>query len=501
MENNEVKVNPDIKEDKSSIIDQKDLQNFELHENKDVKEINNNKEKEQDKDNEEDAEKEVDEAKFSNVSSAIMLNLPTYRLPELRVKFESVSPGLNLFQYLAAVVSCMILRHEKDLIPTVADLIDFFMLVDINGDGFMEWDEFTTFIIEQVVGARDFAVNEKLNELSTEFIQDTSTRYIVKSATFIKEFGKLFIGVGPAIHIYSPDSHCASWTHLLFEFPLTSRDKHSKSSAETEPIDIIDMEYMPSKDVLVVVRGDLSFEFVKFHSRTSFTEELVENVGIIPFERPLKRIQIHDIPKDVSKIFAIGATKVVDSWKIQPGTGGKYEMLEHQTIEDHNDYVRDILVIDNSYYSILVTGAMDKKIFIYDLHTLRNLGMRQGHTAGVQCLAYDGRNILLGGGFDYEIIGWDLDQKLDRPFFRLSGHMAPVTKMIVYGQLERAVSLDASGILKIWDTTKQNPIDGEERQIDAVNNLGDKLRSFGVFEHLGTEFDTSIEKYTKEVLL
>jgi len=56
---------------------------------------------------------------------------------------------------------------------------------------------------------------------------------------------------------------------------------------------------------------------------------------------------------------------------------------------------------------------------------------KTGHYAGVQCLAFDGRSILIGGGFDYRIIGWDLDNILDIPIFQLHGHESPIIKSII----------------------------------------------------------------------
>jgi hypothetical protein len=51
---------------------------------------------------------------------------------------------------------------------------------------------------------------------------------------------------------------------------------------------------------------------------------------------------------------------------------------------------------------------------------------RTGHTAGVHSLAFDGRSILLGGGFDFNIIGWDLDNVLDIPDATQSTYMDDV---------------------------------------------------------------------------
>ena len=81
-----------------------------------------------------------------------------------------------------------------------------------------------------------------------------------------------------------------------------------------------------------------------------------------------------------------------------------------------------------------LTG-MDKKVHLWDLDTLRHRSTRTGHTAGVQCLAFDGKSVLFAGGFDYTIIGWDLDAEINRPLFNLWGHESCVLKVISWKRL------------------------------------------------------------------
>ena len=69
----------------------------------------------------------------ANVSSAIMLKVPTQSLASLRVEFEKEEAGLNLIQFLVAFVRNMDLSGEDELLSIVPDLVDFFKSVDING--------------------------------------------------------------------------------------------------------------------------------------------------------------------------------------------------------------------------------------------------------------------------------------------------------------------------------------------------------------------------------
>jgi hypothetical protein len=59
----------------------------------------------------------------ANVSSAIMIKVPTYSLASIRQDFERESEGLDLTQFLKTFVANMDLEDEEELISTVPDLV------------------------------------------------------------------------------------------------------------------------------------------------------------------------------------------------------------------------------------------------------------------------------------------------------------------------------------------------------------------------------------------
>ncbi len=81
---------------------------------------------------EDDAAAKIAESS-ANVSSAIMLKVPTASLPTLRIEFEREEDGLNIVQFLVAFVRNMDLESVDELLNIVPDLVDFFKSVDING--------------------------------------------------------------------------------------------------------------------------------------------------------------------------------------------------------------------------------------------------------------------------------------------------------------------------------------------------------------------------------
>jgi hypothetical protein len=80
-----------------------------------------------------------------------MSKIPVYRLKCLRQELERAKGGLEVEAFIAAVVQNMELDSEEQLLQTVPELVDLFEVIDINGDGGLEWKEFVSFLIDQVI--------------------------------------------------------------------------------------------------------------------------------------------------------------------------------------------------------------------------------------------------------------------------------------------------------------------------------------------------------------
>jgi hypothetical protein len=446
---------------------------------------------------------EIDDDEEETATAAVMLKVPASRLVDLREAFEEEENGLDIIQFLESFTNNMDLDDEKALLKILPDLVDFFELVDINGDAHMEWSEFVMFVIEQVVQEMSFAVVEKLEIVDHQFVQPTSSRLVVVSCKYIHEFQRLFIGVNNEIQLFGIDELSSCWITTGFTYKLIDRDAvcNSKKAleerngtrlkpGEKKVIDAIDMVYLGSKDILFVLRSDLSVDFLRFMSRTKLLPETISLLGFFTFPSPFSRIQIRDIPREPFKLFAIAASSSdIFCWEIKVSKDvSTVDLVNHQLIEKHTDVVRDILVIHNNLYNLFVSGGMDGKIHIFDLISLRYRGTRTGFASGVNCLAYDGKSLLLGGSFDNTIIAWDLNAEIDKPLFSLWGHSSPVTQIVGLGDCERAISLDLNGIMYLWDTCKVNPHDKEDRQIDTFSRFEDKVQCFGIFQNVSRKF-------------
>lgn len=86
----------------------------------------------------------------------------------------------------------------------------------------------------------------------------------------------------------------------------------------------------------------------------------------------------------------------------------------------------------------------------------------------------------MAGSFDFQIIGWDLTAHIDKPLFRLWGHGDCILKIVCLGEFGRCVSLDASGVLNLWDSSKSSATDKNKRLIDSIKYVQDPVDCFDV---------------------
>jgi hypothetical protein len=441
----------------------------------------------------------------TNVSAAVMLKIPTHRLTTLREDYEKKKGGLNLISFLKAFIKNMDLDSQDELISIVPDLVDFFTMVDVNGDGTMEWSEFVMFVCEQVAPENSSFIRESMEDVFHQIIQPPSCRTPVRCSKFIPEFGRLFVGTNNEIQLYDLNVESSDWLTAPFvvirlrEIGYVDERKKKgfiRSIPIKQSIDAEDFAFISSKDILLVLRTDLSIDFFRFMSRTKFFPETICLIGNYKLPNSYSKIQIRDqFHNDSILLYAIGTnSNKIDKWEINCGVyGHSVELINHSTLNRHTDSLRDILVIQNDMYKLLISCAMDKKVIIWDLITCKFKTTRSGFAAGVQCLAYDGRSLLLAGGFDHKIMVFDLDAEIDKPLFSLWGHNSPITRIVSLGSHDRTFSLDSSGELRYWDSDKNNPYDKEERQIDSTIVLQDHLYQFDVFTDVDTKhFETHL---------
>ena len=421
---------------------------------------------------------------LQHIVNSIMSRIPVHRLKSLRQEMERSSRGLELEAFIAAAVRNMDLESEEQVLRTVPELVDLFQVIDVNGDGSLEWKELVSFLISQVVSiGRSQPPAESLAAVShnatPESFEDVQCCKVF--------FGKLFVACRDRVHIYSLDPGASTWVSELSAHITIDGSEAFEGGVRQEEVSVLDLAFVETEDVLLILRSDRYLHALRFTTRTKLTSDSIFFLGVFLLPRHCSRICIRSSPKEPYRLFAMSNALAVDSWTMLVEPTGRVVYSDHRELEAvHTDFLRDMLVIDGPRLKLFVTGSLDKSWAAYDLSNLSLKYRRFGANQGIRCLGFDRRSLLMAGCLDHSIAVFDLDSELDLPLFVLTGHACSIVKVVAL-PVNRCLSLDTSGEIRYWDTSAN---DTDNRLLSAKRRSDDRFRSIDVISDVSSLFDS-----------
>lgn len=433
---------------------------------------------------------------------SIIVKLPLSRLKYLKNEFESDEDGLELENFLSAMVEHATFENVGEILQSVPAMIDFFRDVDINGDGQMDWMEFTQSIVGGI--EREVVVhNEEFHTVAETVIQKSPAHFNATCSLVVPHLKRIFVGIMDEILLYGLNEQSPSLLTPLQKkvklHRLTPQDRFdvlgdssvgdvdSNMDDSVAPPAMLSFAYINSMSTLCVLRSDNSIEFFKIVVRSlsnNMSGETLEQVGVVQLGNPFTEIAVRDIAKQSIVLFAVGADRHIYHWEVSLNTQSRVVLSSPQCLSKHTDYVLDIVVVVNDSFKLFLSVGMDKKLRIWDLDTLHHKAYRT-YAAGLQCLAFDGKSTVLAGAVDNAIIAWSLDSQMDIPLYKLIGHTDSVLKIIAMN--DWCMSLDAKGTVHYWDIDIAHQIEDEDRLIDVMDpGAADKLSTFAVFQNVSS---------------
>eukprot|EP00935_MAST-01C_sp_MAST-1C-sp1_P000880 g880.t1 len=412
---------------------------------------------------------------------SIMMMLPTEELPSLRRDFDANPDGLKLHQFIRAMTHRLVKADDVDTNSLVSDLEQLYQEVDVNGDGLMQWDEFTSFVIDagMVSGKSQASMEQK-------YVERTNFSDTAQGAGHIRYFPELkqlavCEGENNTVKFYDPYNfeveNGKQSMQLLRE--LKAQQSTKSVGGEEVPIDnplsksrVTDIEYLSNLELFAITVDDLSISL--WNSGPILVAG--PHPGALAGMRPVKRVFAANPQtmlrwhKTTDTLYTAGPSSYVTAWRVSRNKEEKTVDIQPLTkLQKHKSMITDMLVVPddgsvgggNSGY--LVTASVDKHIYIWSLETNECKGMRTGHHTGVRSLTYGGNNLLISASFEFEILAWDLAGLSNRPLFRLMGHRAPLFGVVALPQRDFLVSLDTSGMFRWWDTRRSATVEDSER--------------------------------------
>jgi WD40 repeat protein len=175
-----------------------------------------------------------------------------------------------------------------------------------------------------------------------------------------------------------------------------------------------------------------------------------------------------------SIIFTFGADSFIQPLKVdlmRPELILKVDLLPKLTT--HTDLIKDVIAVEE--YDVMCSTGLDGRVCIWDTVELSLLSTRTGHKGGVRVLTYIGEGIVLSGGYDYDILAWDISGAGTEELFGLrsgfGGHQGSVEVMCKIPGREQIISIDSTGTLKRWNTRNMPDILDSDRILQSFSTV------------------------------
>jgi hypothetical protein len=390
---------------------------------------------------------------------ALCSALSSTSLPLLKKSFQKDN-GLPIKQFVEVLFYQLSESHPRILDDAessyaVALLQDMFTQIDFNGDGTVDWDEFTTFCIHTgLVGNSGTGglddVEVAVGSLDSYVIEYTEDKQLKENELLAHSdiITLSYIPEQKRIMVIQDKSDKVLMFDEDFKLVATLDSLKMLVSAGGEvdrdiPLVVYDVCYIPSKDLYSYTTSDHTIIITREHSSLGG-----KRVHYVPYNRIFhKSVHVKLVWAESLKILcSVAADNVIYGWELD-GQTPIFHLIRHK------DLITGFLVLNE--LDLFVTSSLDKRIVLWSMSNRRVKGVLLGHKRGVRCLSY-GRSVLLSAGFECEAKTWDLSIK--EPVMILRGHRRPLTcvKIMTSEAHENddtlnAITVDDSGEFRLWN--------------------------------------------------
>ncbi|KAE9018775.1 hypothetical protein PF010_g5835 [Phytophthora fragariae] len=419
----------------------------------------------------------------------IMVRLQVEDLTLLKDDFDRAGRGLSLREFVNVMLDRVSWEPES-VVNFIEDLVELFAQVDVNGDGTMEWEEFTSAIIEGGMGSSGSGNDDvagtvaQLRDLQYEehpHFVDTAVNRPPKRIEYLPEFRRVLLlessrpvvelldpaglfppeneenvkdgsGAGSGEKDASGESNTEEAIGSTFSFTPTlpvvnkfhplcyiSGYRRDQDEVRSERSPVQALKYLAGLDLLAVSAGDLKLTFWSSTLLTACSTSAMETprpLAIVHTPRPQR---VLEWSSKTQQLFSISADLMISVWQVTRSQTISVKAGNAKSRGESSDGTCEVrLVTTLKKHSdllqdllilnedTLLSCGMDNMIYLWDTHTLQTRASRQGHRRGVRLMVKLSSQVFISAGFECEVFGWEISALATTPVFRLSGHGSPV---------------------------------------------------------------------------
>ena len=441
--------------------------------------------------------------------STIMMLLDLNKINKLHDFYSDYPDGIERSLFVKTLEKELPnnLTDPTDQTNLVYGLYKFFCEIDFNGDGQMQWEEFTQFIIDTVEGDNDAKLDEvedynktqifnakkmikyKRYHVSTRLKDNLIHKKDVICSVFVPRVDIILINEYSTkiLKVYNPKTgHCIKTLNLEnYLNPLNYLEKEKKYSssrydkyrkseekkikkqkeAEKQPkaLSYSVLSLFHYQNIVAICLSDRRIVF--FHFSSDDRVELIHEMHMPTLEKRVWFLPEHNIwfasgcKLDKYSYYTLNELDIEFEHYNQ-----KYKCLFNENhpyrkhycdFFPHRGEIMDCIEILKPM--MILTACLDGKIRLINLNDRDIIKVWSHHNLGVRSLDYnpliDNVGYVLSVGFEYYINVYCTDLSLDDAFKgKLEGHYAPVISCKFLSNSYMAVSVDEEANVRIWDT-------------------------------------------------
>jgi WD40 repeat protein len=388
------------------------------------------------------------------------------------VKSGDEGDGLNVYEFCECMIKHLdLLSGKEDKLHIVSLLTEMFNQIDVDGDGSMEWEEFTAFVIQSGLMATQGGAGGQANEASDlQFVRDKYEDKVVhgKEIRIIEFFPGLnhfLVASEKADHVKMFD-HNSTYVRTL-QIP--------EDPQRLAKIVVLDTEYCHEENVLAVAASDFSITLWDMRKgRLGKNEPKILRTLKAPTSQ-VSMVWCHNH----RTLFTAGVNLEIIAWNV------KTQSVLGKLVA-HKDMIMHVICIEE--LDMIVSAGLDKMIHLYGIPEMAHFGSCKGHRKGVRRICY-GHNMLFSCGFEYTVRAWEIDlNEAGKRFaegkqvMTLKGHTVMLLDVqCVPSEQPMVVSCDVNGNFKVWDVGTFATFSGEGIELQEFtpgNSLTCPIRCF-----------------------
>lgn len=384
----------------------------------------------------------------------LTMNFEPLTISLLKKEFEASHDSMDLQNFV--VVLKEHLRNWRPHYPNrekliVKLLVQLFKEIDMNGNGTLEWDEFTNYIIEKATTISalkknrvDAIKNYSQSLTKSSFRSDKMIEKLINMESLdrvgiIEDFSNV-------IKFYNPDTGQVMGRELVIKSDdgkSMKKDSEDLGNRGPKRAVVSNALFLSEPDMQILLTS-CNDGIIRSWTTNGSHFHSVNYEGGYPLlcsKAPQKSMAWDSSSRLLYSGDDVGTINIwnyADSKKTDPI---KY-------LDEHDGMVTDLIAVPKLEF--LISCSQDKKVILWDMISAAPRRIYRNHTKGVLSLAFNQEyRLLFSAGFDHDIYVWN--PYIDSVAFTIEGHNSSLVGVKVIPDSHQVISADIDGWVKVWD--------------------------------------------------